>query len=98
MWIEAYPRGACRFSRELPDELQGGKSSYFRAMARCASLPPNQTHGIARTTSASGYHFGPNSGPLFQVATVPAIAASRPMTPSVQTWPIGLLGARRAVI
>src|SRR4029077_8783574 len=75
----------------------GGKSSYFRTMARCASLPPNQTLGIASTTSATGYHFGPNSGPLSQVAAVPAIAASRPMTPSVQTWPIGFLAARRAV-
>jgi len=58
------------FSENCKMNSHGGKSSYFRIMARCASLPPNQTLGIARTTSATGYHFGPGSGLCFRLPRV----------------------------
>src|SRR5260370_13883934 len=52
------------------------------------SLPPAQACGIASTTSASGYQWGPKAGPLVQVTTAPTILTTRPTKPTID-WPHG---------
>ena len=54
-------------------------------------------HGSAVATRASGYQWGPNSGPRFQVTTAPAVLSTRPIIPPTIACAIGLKGARRAV-
>src|SRR5713101_4118918 len=67
------PPRATSHSSQSPSAAPVPTPGTRRACRSSRSLPPAHAHGIAIATSKSGYHLGPNYGPLFHVATVPAM-------------------------
>jgi hypothetical protein len=88
---------------EAPDDVKRYKAispieaPFIAYLEERASRPPSQQVGSAVTTSASGYHSGPNSGPRPSVASMPASANTEPMPPSTSACLSDLDGAKRAV-
>jgi hypothetical protein len=66
----------------------------FCAQLHDPNFPPTHASRIEITTSASGYHLGLNSRPLFHVPIAPAMLKTRPTMPGIRACSMGRFGQR----